>query len=658
MAKNKKKRQINKRDYCRVLATETLPYETPIIFSNEGLYRNAALAGNSSGIMSGLLDGIVFGEKAKKGSATIPYSYKIRKNASEFRRLGLVHPISQWKIKEFYEKYERTILNYCSYSPVSIRSPQKIASTFYTKSSWENISQYKAGAVSETAFDQFSKHSPSYFSYRGHDRLYKFFDSPDFLGLEKAFGHLWTLDVSKCFDSIYTHCLSWATKDKDFTKSHVTVESTFGQAFDSVMRHANHNETNGIVIGPEVSRIFAEIIFQAVDDRAIRKLRGRDSVVYGLDYEIRRYVDDVFIFAGREDVAQRVFECYRDILMEFNLHVNSSKSQKFSRPFVTKKSRIIRDANKITGEFLSKFIEEVDGTSKIIPKKIFHKWKLTRSFVESVKSICSYNDVAYDEISSYLVSAFTERIKKLANSDADCLGIESAENYRDCSLVLLDVLFFLYSVSPSVSASYKLATSVIILIRFFDKKLIAFKETIRQRIFDLTNSLLSHGSLGRRATVEGFTWLEASNILLASRELGENYLLSEEVVAALFDARGGLSYFDITCGLFYVRKEPRYRRLRRLLVKAADSGLRNLSDVFVNSEKAHLFLDLITCPYVYHTQRRRWISRFYVQLKMVPPSTDELDEFIAATQKQYWFVNWTEVDLLNSLEKKELKRAY
>ncbi|WP_249176005.1 antiviral reverse transcriptase Drt3b [Burkholderia vietnamiensis] len=658
MAKNKKKKQINKRDYCRVLVTETLPYETPIIFSNEGLYRNVVSSQSANGIMRLLVDGMVRGEKSKKGGATIPYSYKIRKNATEFRRLGLVHPISQWKIKEFYERYERAVLHYCAASPASIRSPHKIASTFYTKSSWENISQYKTGGVSEAALDQFAKHSPSFFAYRGHDRLYKFFDSPDFLSLEKAFGHLWTLDVSKCFDSIYTHCLSWATKDKDFTKAHVSVESTFGQAFDSVMRHANHNETNGIVIGPEVSRVFAEIVFQAVDGRVITKLREKYRTIYGEDYEIRRYVDDVFIFSSDEEVARQVFECYRDMLVEFNLHVNSAKSQCFRRPFVTKKSRIIRDANRIASEFLEKFIDEVDGTSKIVPKKIFHKWKLTRSFVESVKAICSYNDVAYDEVSSYLVSAFTERVKKLANADVDSLSDDDVENYRDCGLVLLDVLFFLYSVSPSVSASYKLATSIIVLIRFFDKKLIKFKETVRQKIYDLTNSLLSHGSLGRRAAVEGFTWLEASNILLASRELGENYLLSEEVVAALFDARGKLSYFDITCGLFYVRKEPKYRRLRRLLVRAADSGLKDLSDIFFNSEKVHLFLDLITCPYVYHTQRRRWISRIYTQLKMTPPSTAELDKFLEAASKQYWFVNWTEVDLLNSLEKKELKRAY
>ncbi len=45
-------------------------------------------------------------------------------------------------------------------------------------------------------------------------------------------------------------------------------------------------------------------------------------------------------------------------------------------------------------------------------------------------------------------------------------------------------------------------------------------------------------------------------------------------------------------------------------------------------------------------------------MKLGVPSAVDLAEFIGDTTAHYWFVNWTEVDLLNSLEKKELKRAY
>lgn len=37
-SENMKTNLIKRRDYNRVLITETLPFETPIIFSNDGLY--------------------------------------------------------------------------------------------------------------------------------------------------------------------------------------------------------------------------------------------------------------------------------------------------------------------------------------------------------------------------------------------------------------------------------------------------------------------------------------------------------------------------------------------------------------------------------------------------------------------------------------------
>ena len=262
---NKNATKITKNDYCRVLVTETIPYETPLIFSNDGFY-NIAKNGYQSGTFDErLLTKIIYGNA--KNPITIPYQYQIRKNATAFRRLSLIHPLSQWKMKLFYKRYEHLICHYCSISRFSIRSPVSTASLFYYKNSWENIGQFKRGSVDDVDLDKKVKHSSSFFSYRGYTRLYKFFNSKSFLDLEKEFSILKTLDVSKCFDSIYSHSIAWATKDKKFLKREKSRlnSAIFGNDFDELIRMANHNETNGIVIGPEISRIFAEIIFQDVD---------------------------------------------------------------------------------------------------------------------------------------------------------------------------------------------------------------------------------------------------------------------------------------------------------------------------------------------------------------------------------------------------------
>ncbi|MEQ1666051.1 MAG: antiviral reverse transcriptase Drt3b, partial [Bdellovibrionales bacterium] len=326
----RKRNRIKRNDYNRVIITETLPFETPVIFSNDGLYNQIVSYESAQDIQKTLIKVFVFGEDHPKAiNSTTPYLYKVRKNSLEYRRLALLHPFSQWQIKGFYQKYEQLILHYCSRSPASIRSPRKIAGSFYNKSSWENINQYKNGSVTLTSLDKYVKHTPSFFAYHGYDRLYKFFNSLDYFSLEKQFSVLMTLDVSKCFDSIYTHSLSWAVKDKEFTKSNVSVSSTFAQEFDRVIRHGNHNETNGIPIGPEASRIFAEILFQEIDRLTIAKLK---DFKFGDHYTFRRYVDDVFIYAENEQMATKVYEVYADVLVAFNLHANTAKSAIYKRP--------------------------------------------------------------------------------------------------------------------------------------------------------------------------------------------------------------------------------------------------------------------------------------------------------------------------------------
>jgi len=658
MSRPKKLNRIRKSDHARVLTTETLPYETPVIFSNEGFYNN--IRSNNGNVISIFLrDALVFNKLGKTPNSTIPYSYKIRKNSIEFRRLSLLHPTSQWKIKEFYEKYDNVILHYCSQSPSSIRAPEKIASTFYRKSAWENIHKYKTGTVAELWADSFARHSPSYFAYRGYDRLYKFFDSRDYFEQELRFSRLVTLDVSKCFDSIYTHCLSWALKEKAFTKKHVSVDSTFAQEFDALMRHANHNETNGIVIGPEFSRIFAELMFQSIDRLCISRLNhASQSLQFGVHYCFRRYVDDIFIFARDDQTANAVYKCYSDSLLTYNLHTNSAKLVRLSRPFITVKSRITRAASDLANEFFDGFLEPGDSTATLIPKAIYSTWRLTRSFINSVKSLCANNNVNYDEVSSYLVSVFVERVKKLANVSAAVTNTDEQKKYRDACLVLVDVMYFLYAVSPSVSASYKLCTASIVLKRFFERFVSEYDETLRQRLYELTERSLEDDSIRNEVAVERFLSLESVNIALAIRELGHRYLLPIDVVEKLFIRKNVLTYFDIVACLFYVRNEDQYLKVRRKVISAADKILLDLSDIRMNTEKACLLLDLLCCPFIDDTRKTKWIKRLYAVFTAPAPTGLQISEFIASASTNFWFVNWNDVDLLNSLEKKELKQAY
>ena len=651
-----KKNLIKRSDYDRVLITETLPYETPIIFSNDGLYDRVKNIDNSSDFTRKIVEAIVFGKGSNlKNEVTRPYLYKVRKNILEFRRLALLHPTSQWKIREFYCEYNKLILYYCSKSPASIRSPKTIASSFFSKGSWEDIYKYKTGVVATDTLDGYAKHTPSFFSYKGYDRLYKFFNSLDYFNLEKKFQVQMSLDVSKCFDSIYTHSLAWATKEKSFIKQNLR-KSSFGDDFDTIIRHGNDNETNGIPIGPEVSRIFSEIIFQKIDNLTINVLK-EIGLEFNNDYIFRRYVDDVYIFGKNEELVKKVYSVYADILIQFNLHTNVSKSVIQHRPFVSKKSRLIHGTNHLANLFFDIFLEN-SISNQLKPKNIHYPWKLAKSFIDSIKSLCATNEVDYDEISSFIISSINERVKRLINIKENILE-EEVKNYFNAIKTILDVVFFLYSVAPSVSSSYKLSTTIILLVRFTRSQLKIHEEEICHKIYDLTNQLLLDESQRQKSNpVEGFIHLEYINVLLAVRELDEPYLVSESIIEGIFPKNNSFSYFTVVSCLFYIRNADGYDNIRQRLIKYLSHQFSDLNDILTNSEKAHLFLDMLNCPYLPIKERRKWVKGISKTVLRTSINNTQSEEILNQMRNEYWQTNWSDIDLLNSLEKKELKQAY
>ncbi len=64
--------------------------------------------------------------------------------------------------------------------------------------------------------------------------------------------------------------------DRDAVKENVRRSlETFAGKFDRLMQQMDYNEANGIIIGPEFSRIFAELILQSVDRALCSELQSK-----------------------------------------------------------------------------------------------------------------------------------------------------------------------------------------------------------------------------------------------------------------------------------------------------------------------------------------------------------------------------------------------
>ncbi|MFN3807498.1 hypothetical protein [Asticcacaulis sp.] len=262
---------LRRSDKWRAVLTDTSPFEVPVIFSTDGMYKNLSDIDGKSTHIKAFINAIMLHDKHKH-NYKIPYRYRIVKSGVSFRQLSLLHPASQTNISEFYLKNQSLICYYANRGSFSLRYPEKVGSTYFFDSPIAERNKYKNDAVDTSEIDKLTRNPASYFAYRSFDRLYKFFISTQYIELEKRFSIMTSLDVSKCFDSIYTHSIAWAVKEKFFVKDNLNAVM-FGSSFDELMQRMNLNETNGICIGPETSRIFAEIILSRIDKDVEDELR-------------------------------------------------------------------------------------------------------------------------------------------------------------------------------------------------------------------------------------------------------------------------------------------------------------------------------------------------------------------------------------------------
>ncbi len=642
-----KKIKIKKNDFDRSLITETLPFETPIIFSTYGLYDLVTNKSDTDPIRKRIIETLI----KSKQKCTIPYHYLIKKDNLEFRRLALLHPNSQLILRDFYKDNESLLINYCNTSPTSIRRIKKVATSFYRKNSWKNIHKYKNSYSKLNENDNQSKYSPSYFGYDGHDRLYKFFNSKDYFKLEKQFSHLRTIDISKCFDSIYTHSISWATKNKEYVKNNVehSYDKNFGDLFDTAIRHGNYNETNGIPIGNEVSRVFAEIILQKIDVNVINKL-SNENLKFNEDFTFRRYVDDIFIFTKNLSDSELIYKTFSHELLAFNLHTNQTKTSILSRPFVTKKSKLISEISFKSNIFFDKFLE-INDESILSPKSIISTWKLTKNFIDTVKEVCAANSSSYDEASTFLIAIFNERVKKIISIERS-LTPKEINNYASAFEIILDVMFFLYTISPSVGASYRLTTSIILITKFSKDRLNHLSESIELKLYELTLNLIDANN---NQTKKSFINLELLNIVLAMRSLGSSYKLPKDLIKKVFSLDENISYFIIISALYYLNGDSDFKEIENELIEKSINKILLSENIFISSELTHLALDLIYYPNLDHSNKKKIIRKI---IGGKNGTNDEIAEFLKSTKGQQAFTSWKDISLLNALERKELNQAY
>ena len=220
----------------RVLFSDVLPYEVPLIFSNRYFYRflvkneirieddKICWKKNISNEELSILGFILNVEtdtlqtkgsysikgKDLKSFCRIPFTYRILHKPNKARELTVIHPANQILMVDFYDMYKPLILYYTNLDRFSLRHPNKVACYFYYRDKLHHTLLGRKADNIELFFNEY-ENLRTFFSYKKYNNIYKFYEDYRYQRAEKKFDHLLKFDVQSCFDSIYTHSIAWAT---------------------------------------------------------------------------------------------------------------------------------------------------------------------------------------------------------------------------------------------------------------------------------------------------------------------------------------------------------------------------------------------------------------------------------------------------------------
>ncbi len=127
--------------------------------------------------------------------------------------------------------------------------------------------------------------------------------------------HMVNADISSCFPSIYSHAVDWAVRGKSDAKKDLR-SLHWAATLDKKVQCCSNGETKGLMIGPAISNVLAELVLQRVDGQ--------------LDAAFTRYIDDYKAYFEKREDAENFLMDLQTQLAEFKLDLNTRKTRVIS----------------------------------------------------------------------------------------------------------------------------------------------------------------------------------------------------------------------------------------------------------------------------------------------------------------------------------------
>jgi hypothetical protein len=587
---------------------------------------------------------------------TIPFRFRIAHKENEPRELSIVHPRNQVLVSEFYQQHSGAIIYASSKSEYSIRKPVSVANTMFFKDK-THYAQLDTENVAVEQEDREYEVSGSYFVYKDYSNIHRFFESPKYHRSERRFNKMLKLDISKCFDSIYTHTLPWAVIGKEPTKVHLSAsKKTFSGKFDALMQKLNRNETNGIVVGSEFSRIFSEIILQSVDKSVEKRLFDK-GYRHRVEYDLYRYVDDYFLFYDEPETANYVMDVMHAELREVKLNINTAKTVYYEKPIITEITIAKNKITEILDESLTFHLEEIAPQNVGEPtSKRGNIYVQSEKLITNIKAAIKESKVSYTDVLNYTLAVSEKRCERIVKNFFEVdLTFRKRHDFIHSLHAIVEFVFFIYSGAPKVNHTIRVCRVINIIVETLKNPYFSNddRHSVFKMIFDCARGIM------RINQSKEFHQIETIYLLSLVKELGREYWMDASALCNYFGiykegshlkAKHKLNYLSITSALQYMDNKVRYAELRQFMESSAiallDAKSANLSR---DTESLLMLLDMVACPYISDDGKNAALLKFGIS---------GMDAAKVKEASDGWFSVWKTFKFGLALDKKRSREVY
>ncbi|MFR1927333.1 MAG: RNA-directed DNA polymerase [Clostridium paraputrificum] len=443
----------NRLDY---LLTDIMPVEVSELFSFNQFYNYLILHEKE---LKSIIDDL-YKSKAKNNSvmfqkawATMPLKYNVVKGVSSKRELNLIQPLSALNLYLFIECYQKEILRNLEDNAVfSLRYHKKNTDLYYKKKV-KKISHYFE-STSKKINRGVLQQTGAYYKIHKFNSVSSFTNSRIWKHSNLKYSYFAKIDYKACFDSIYSHAYKWII-EKNVIDSKSAKNSNLFITIDRVLQNINGRSSNGLIVGPEFSRMIAELLLQYIDLDIKSILLSYDKHLHK-DYSVFRYVDDVYIFANTPQDIDLVIQSFEKASSSYLLRLNELKLYKSETPVLLNKwiSKTRELADRISNLFYNKNEAKNQGDS------LAYLLKDGYISLERLESDFNYLLNEFENDKRYIVSFMLSTLLNNISKKKDGYNLFKSDN-TSRAFIILELAMYIYSYCTCFEHSQKLISMIV-----------------------------------------------------------------------------------------------------------------------------------------------------------------------------------------------------